>query len=255
MAIDFSAPSNARAYSGREAHDSWVEAMSRLVDPARRDVVDIGCGGGIYTRQWLNLGASSVTGVDSSAAILAAAAEDVHDARAKFVLGDAAATNLAENSADVVFSRAVVHHLQDLSAFAAEAVRIARPGGRVIVQDRTMDDVLQPASAEHFRGHFFQLFPQLLEVERARRPETQSVAQALRGAGGTQVRVQHLWEVRQAHKTVDHLLSDIRSRKGRSILHELDDAELESLIVHLKHELPPSCIQETDRWTLWTVHV
>lgn len=255
MAIDFSAPKNALTYSGREAHDSWVEAMSGLVDPSGCDVVDIGCGGGIYSRGWVDLGASSVTGVDASASILAAAAEELDDGRATFVLGDASATNLVENCADVVFSRALVHHLQDLSAFAAEAVRIARPGSRIIIQDRTMDDVMQPPSAQHIRGYFLDLFPRLAEVERARRPDGQEMVQALRAAGCSQVESHQLWEVRAVHETKEHLLADVRARKGRSILHELDDDELESLIDHLKNELPPSSIQEADRWTLWTARV
>ena len=255
MAIDFSAPKNARTYSGREAHDSWAAAMGGLVDPSGCDVVDVGCGGGIYTRGWLTLGAASVTGVDASASILAAAADEADDGRATFVLGDASATGLPENCADVVFSRALVHHLQDVSAFAAEAVRIARPGGRIIIQDRTMEDVAQPPSAQHIRGYFLDHVPRLAEVERIRRPDAQGMVQALRATGSSRVESHQLWEVRAIHETRDNLLADIRARKGRSILHELDDDELESLIAHLEHELPSSSIQETDRWTLWTAQL
>lgn len=66
MGIDFHAPANRRTYSDREADASWREAVLRLVDAAGADVVDVGCGGGVYTRAWHELGAATVTGVDFS---------------------------------------------------------------------------------------------------------------------------------------------------------------------------------------------
>jgi trans-aconitate methyltransferase len=75
VGIDFRDPTNRRTYSGREANASWRAAVAALVDPVSADVVDIGCGGGTYTRAWHELGAATVTGVDFSAPILAAARE------------------------------------------------------------------------------------------------------------------------------------------------------------------------------------
>ena len=249
--MDFGAQSNAAAYSGRSAHPSWAEAIRDLVDPADKHVVDIGCGGGIYSRAWLDLGAASVTGVDSSGPILESARHAGDDVRAAFVLGDASATGLAADSADVVFARALVHHVEDLAAFAHEAVRIVRPGGRIIIQDRTIEDVEQPAGTDHLRGYFFDLFPRLLEVERSRRPGQAAMAEALRAASDHPVQVHQRWEVRTQYPTKAHLLEDLRSRKGRSILHELDDEEVEALSRHIAERVPQSQIQESDRWTFW----
>lgn len=255
MAMDFGAAENAASYSDRQAHRSWSEAILDLVSPAGKHVVDIGCGGGIYSSAWLGLRAASVTGVDSSAPILSTAREDLDDSRANFVLGDASATGLPADSADVVFARALVHHVGDLAAFAQEAVRIARPGGRIIIQDRTMEDVAQPPSSTHLRGYFFELFPRLLETERSRRPDQAAMSEALSTAGGHPVGIQRLWEVRAEHATCESLLSDLRSRKGRSILHELHDDELDALVSHVADRVPESDIQESDRWTLWTTGV
>ena len=252
MAIDFSAESNASAYSGRQAHQTWDEAIRDLLNPVGTHVVDIGCGGGIYSRAWLELGAASVTGVDSSAPILETARHDVSDVRASFVIGDASATGLPADSAEVVFARALVHHVEDLFAFAHEAARIVRPGGHIIIQDRTIDDVEQPASSEHLRGYFFELFPRLLEIERSRRPDPSTMADTLRAVSGHPVQIQQLWEVRATHSSQEGLLRDLRSRKGRSILHELDDDALDSLATHIAGRVPQSGIQESDRWTLWT---
>jgi ribosomal protein L11 methylase PrmA len=73
--IDFHDAGNHRTYSGRDADVSWREAVAALVDPASADVVDVGCGGGAYTRAWHELGAATVTGVDFSGPILDAARE------------------------------------------------------------------------------------------------------------------------------------------------------------------------------------
>ena len=255
MAIDFAASENAGAYSSRRADPSWAATVQDLIDPKQKDVVDVGCGGGIYSREWLRLGASSVTGVDASEPILSSAAEEVQDQRARFVIGDAAATGLPAHSADIVFARALVHHLSDLQAFVDEAMRLLRPGGHLIIQDRTMDDVLQPAGARHIRGCFFAVFPRLLEVERRRRPDESTLAEMLRASGGRKVDLHRLWETRAVHETRENLLTDIRARKGRSLLHELEQEELEALIAHMGKVLPEFDIRESDRWTLWVTRI
>ncbi|GAB3192227.1 class I SAM-dependent methyltransferase [Nesterenkonia suensis] len=256
--IDFTAAQNARTYSGRRAHPTWAEHLSALVDPHGADVVDIGCGGGIYSRAWRDLGADRVVGVDASALILASAAEDHRDdPRISFRQADALATGLPEACADIVFSRALVHHLEDLSAFTREARRLLRPGGTLIIQDRTLDDVDQPADvdlpggARHLRGWFFQEFPRLRELEAARRPDVVALRQALQDCGA-QVETSTVWEVRAEHPDREALIADLAGRTGRSILHELDDVELAHLVSVVRASLPEGPVIEADRWTLWT---
>src|SRR5262249_9808097 len=82
----------------------------------------------------------------------------------------AVATGLPMASADIVFERALIHHLGDLKACFAEARRVLVPRGTLIVQDRTPADVDLPGSPEHLRGYFFERFPRLGDVERTRRP-------------------------------------------------------------------------------------
>jgi SAM-dependent methyltransferase len=89
------------------------------------DVIDVGCGGGTYTEAWHELGAATVTGVDFSGAILDAAREGHgHLPGVAFSHGDAAATGLPDDCADVVFQRALIYHVPDLAAVAAEAARL-----------------------------------------------------------------------------------------------------------------------------------
>jgi ubiquinone/menaquinone biosynthesis C-methylase UbiE len=250
--IDFRDPANRRTYSDREADRSWRDVVVGLVEPAGAHVVDIGCGGGTYLRAWHELGAATVTGVDSSTPILDAARETHgHLAGVSFRLGDAAATALDAGRADVVFERALIHHVPDLDAVAVEAARVLRPGGVLLIQDRTPDDVAQPGSADHPRGWLFDLFPRLLDVENGRRPDSSQVGEALASAGFVDVTTTTLWEVRRRYADREDYLAEIAARTGRSILHELSDDELAGLVTELRRRIPDGPLVEQDRWTLW----
>ena len=252
MPIDFRDPANRRTYSDREADPSWREAVVSLVDPVGAHVVDVGCGGGTYLRAWHDLGAAMVTGVDSSAPILDAARESHGQLSGiSFQQGDAAATGLADGCADIVFERALIHHVPDLGAVAAEAARILRPDGILLIQDRTPDDVAQPGSVDHPRGWLFDLYPRLLDVENGRRPAPSQIAAALAAAGFWRLTTTTLWEVRRRYADREDYLAEIAARTGRSILHELDDAELAGLVEELRHRIPDGPLVEQDRWTLW----
>jgi SAM-dependent methyltransferase len=250
--IDFHDAANRSSYTGRAADPSWSAAITGLVDPAGAVVVDVGCGGGTYTRAWHDLGAAMVLGVDASAPMLDAAREAHGDVPGvDFRPGEATATGLADGCADVVFARALVHHTPDLAAVAAEAFRVLCPGGTYLVQDRTPDDVAQPASATHPRGWLFEVFPRLLDVETRRRPDPALLAAALGGAGFEDATSTSLWEVRRRYQDRDAYLAEISARTGRSILHELDDAELHHLVDELRRRLPEGPLEESDRWTIW----
>jgi SAM-dependent methyltransferase len=250
--IDFHDPANQSTYSGRAADDSWREAVTQLVGPASGDVVDVGCGGGTYTRAWHELGAATVTGVDFSEPILEQARAEHRDLPGvTFRFGNAAATGLDDGSVDLVFERALIHHTPDLAAVAAEAARVLRPGGTFLIQDRTPDDVAQPGSPEHPRGWLFEVFPRLLDVENGRRPTGGLVSEALGAAGFAGVTSSSLWEVRRRYADREDYLDEIAQRTGRSILHELSDAELEHLVAELRARLPAGPVVERDRWTLW----
>ncbi|MFC7401641.1 class I SAM-dependent methyltransferase [Citricoccus sp. GCM10030269] len=266
MGIDFHHPDNAGAYATRRADDGWRRAIRRIVDPAGLRVVDVGCGGGIYSTALAEMGAASVTGVDSSAQMIADARQrsteeadrqrDGDAADVVFRQGEAHATGLPDVSADLVLQRALVHHIDDPTPVFAEAGRILAPGGALLVQDRTIEDVVAPASAMHFRGAFFELYPRLAEIEARRRPTRAALDEQLRSAGLTVVGHHHLSERRRSYSTLEELHADLMSRTGRSILHELDDAELRRLADHICAILVDSFrygepIHEVDHWTIW----
>lgn len=254
MTIDFHSKHNRGTYASRYANPSWKQAMLGIVDPCGITVADIGCGGGIYARAWQELGAETVIGVDFSSQMI----EDARQANAdlddvSFCTGEAASTGIPDNSVDVVFSRAVIHHLPELDPACAEARRILKPGGTVIVQDRTADDVMLPPSPEHLRGYFFDVFPRLLDTERRRRPSTGDITDCMRENGFTGVVTIPLSEQRVTYQSWSDLESDLRGRTGRSILHELDDDELDTLIGYIHGKVNGAFpLTEVDRWTVWT---
>jgi len=249
--IDFHSHENRDTYTTRQADPSWVAAVTGLVDPRGKRVLDIGCGGGIYSRAWAGLGAAEVLGVDFSHQMVEAAAERSQGmAGVSFRQGDATATGLNDGCADLVFERALIHHVADWPACLREAYRLLRPGGAILLQDRTPKDVRQPATPEHIRGYFFERFPRLLAVEDGRRPRSADVVHHLEESGFGDVRTLTLWETRQVYRDLAALAADLRGRTGRSILHELSDDELETLIAYIGDHVS-GAVTEKDRWTLW----
>ena len=253
MTIDFHSEAIRGAYAQRDADTGWADAMTAIVDPAGKRVADVGCGGGIYSRAWRALGASEVVGVDFSARMVADARERAAGQLGlAFQQGNAAATGLAPASRDIVFQRALIHHLESCEPAFAEAHRVLAPGGWLIVQDRTPADVELPGNPEHLRGWFFERFPRLLAIEAARRPTSETVEKALRSTGFGTMQTRTLWEMRRTYATIGDLERDLAARTGRSILHALDDGDLRDLIAFIRERIGPPPIVEKDRWTIWS---
>src|SRR5260370_38939257 len=79
MPIDFRAENKRFSYTTRQADPSWVTAIKSIVDVRGKRVLDIGCGGGIYSKALAEMGAASVTGIDFSEEALKGARENFPD--------------------------------------------------------------------------------------------------------------------------------------------------------------------------------
>lgn len=119
---------------------AWSRLLGHLLPPVT--VADLGCGEGYLTieaAQW----ACRVIGLDRSAAVL-------RDARALAVRrgtsnitwcgGDLEALPLAGASVDVVLLSQALHHARSPAMALAEAARILRPGGTLLVMDLRRHD-------------------------------------------------------------------------------------------------------------------
>ena len=114
---------------------AWARALGHLLPPL--DVADIGCGEGyltLETARW----ARSVIAIDRSAEVLERATALAHRRRVSNVTwkkGDIGKLPLADKSVDVALLSQSLHHAPSPADALAEAMRILRPGGRVLILD------------------------------------------------------------------------------------------------------------------------
>ncbi|APX34869.1 hypothetical protein BH708_12835 [Brachybacterium sp. P6-10-X1] len=94
--------------------------------------LDAACGTGAVARQLVDRG-HDVTGVDFSEVMMTRARQAVPEA--DFVTGELTALPLPDGDVDHVVCSLALTHLGDLWPFFAEAARVMRPGGHLLVLD------------------------------------------------------------------------------------------------------------------------
>jgi ArsR family transcriptional regulator len=111
----------------------WAAALSSLLPPL--DVVDFGCGTGVLSVE-LARWASRVTAIDRSPlALEAARARARREGRHNITFVEADLHGLPKNlgGKDLVVISQSLHHVEHPDRVLAEAVRVLKPGGRVVV--------------------------------------------------------------------------------------------------------------------------
>lgn len=252
--MNFHSPQNQLSYTDREADPAWIATIRSRINVQGKQVADIGCGGGIYSKVLAQLGAAHVTAVDFSAEMLKGAARHcVGIENITFTQGNAYHTGLPTHAFDLILERALIHHLQELDRCFHEAHRLLKNNGVLIIQDRTPQDCLLPGSERHLRGYFFEKYPRLIQTEVGRRYDSSTVHTALENSGFTLIGEVQLWETRRVYQDIDTLRQDLLQRKGRSILHELNDAEVTDLADYVQAKLQETSLPiiEQDAWTIW----
>jgi ArsR family transcriptional regulator len=114
---------------------AWSRALGLLLP--KLSVADLGCGEGYLTieaARW----ASRVIAVDRSAVVLERAralARRRHVSNVTWKRGELERLPVADAQVDIALLSQALHHAQDPARAVAEAARITRPGGRVLVLD------------------------------------------------------------------------------------------------------------------------
>jgi ArsR family transcriptional regulator len=118
---------------------SHLQALPALVDD-RWVVGDLGCGTGQVAAALAPF-VSRVVAVDRSGDMLQAARRRVRDAGNVDVRrGDLEALPIADAELDAATLLLVLHHIPDPAAALAEACRVLRPGGRLVITDMLPHD-------------------------------------------------------------------------------------------------------------------
>lgn len=105
--------------SSRLANSRISESIADSFDFKDKSVLDLGCGDGTYTLEFVNFGAREVIGVDPAGVAIDAARRraDAHGLsdRVRFEVGDiyTIASSLEDWRVDVIVLRGVLHHLPD----------------------------------------------------------------------------------------------------------------------------------------------
>jgi len=126
-------PARYLRFAGERARP-FVDLVARLDAESPRTVVDLGCGEGALTaslaQRWPD---ASVTGVDSSATMLAAAAAHAVPGRVEFTAGDVRDWEPG-GPVDVLVSNAVLHWVPGHDRIMARWAGWLSPGGQLAVQ-------------------------------------------------------------------------------------------------------------------------
>ena len=131
------------------AHERWIAGSPRFrslqnLTPFRlsliedclgelkdKDVLDLGCGGGLISIPLIERGAR-LTGVDLSEESIKQAIT-ASKGRGRFIVGDVTLLDIEANSVDYVLIVDVLDHVQDFARVLLEASRVLKPGGRLFV--------------------------------------------------------------------------------------------------------------------------
>ena len=119
---------------------AWARALGHLLPPL--DVADIGCGEGYLTLECARW-ARTVVGIDRSEEVLERAkalAARRRVTNVQWKKGDLGRLPLRDGSMDVALLSQALHHATAPEETVAEAVRILRPGGRVLILDLRQHD-------------------------------------------------------------------------------------------------------------------
>jgi trans-aconitate 2-methyltransferase len=112
----------------------FFDLLAQVNAAAPAQVVDLGCGTGDLTlalaERWPE---AEILGVDSSAAMLAEAQDKHAGARVRFLQRDLARIAL-QGPADVLFSNAALHWIDDHAALLGHLVGLLAPGGTLAFQ-------------------------------------------------------------------------------------------------------------------------
>jgi ubiquinone/menaquinone biosynthesis C-methylase UbiE len=157
-------------------------------DPRGKRVLDAGCGFGLALVVHALAGAERASGLDADPARIAAARRFLRRvpgdlaARIELSEGDVSATPYEEGSFDLILSNEAIETYLDPSAFLAEASRLLRPAGALIVVDANnkLNPVLRRRTRRIWRAYELGPAGQVVHGHRIENPYVDQRAEIVR---------------------------------------------------------------------------
>ena len=211
----------------RPAGVTWEQladvALAELGDVRR--LLDVGCGTGRFAARAAARTGARVWGVDPSPEMLAQArARGIRGAGWK--LASAERLPFRDGWFDGVHAHLVLHLVEDAGAAVDEMARVSAGNGRVVVGSFL---------PEHFDAfHLNPYFPSVREIDRARFPEPERIAELFRAAG-----LEHV-AMRAVTQELSLAPGDVLERvRGRyiSTLHLIPEEEYREGLARLERDL------------------
>jgi len=105
------------------------------------NILDIGCGIGEECRTFVAHGASA-TGIDPNPKVIEQAKDK--GGGADYITGTTQSTDFETGSFDLIYFGYSLHHIPDMTGALEDAIRLVKPGGRIIILEPQADDPLYP---------------------------------------------------------------------------------------------------------------
>lgn len=122
--------------------DDYPQMLAELELEPFEDVLDVGCGtGAVLELLHERYPHKQLTGLDLTPKMIEVACAKQLD-NINFIVGDAENLPFEPQSFDAVLCSNSFHHYPRPDRFFAEAARVLRPGGRLILRDYTSNDVV-----------------------------------------------------------------------------------------------------------------
>jgi ubiquinone/menaquinone biosynthesis C-methylase UbiE len=157
----------------------WIRWLVELGDLRRgQRVLDVGCGTGGFTIAIAEATGAQVVGCDRSRSFLEYAR--TKSAAVEWVQGDAESLPFADSSFERVVMSLLLHQLSEPARAVAEAFRVLRRPGALVVRTVLPDDAATRIP--------FRFFPTLARVQAEQMPSLEDVTAWMRAAGFDGVR-------------------------------------------------------------------
>ncbi len=215
----------------------WINMISEHMTIGEdTKLLDLGCGTG---RIALPLAAElpiSVTGADSSRAMLEKAKNKDIDRLVRWEYQDAESLTFVEESFDAVFMSHLLHHLDAPHKALGDCVRVLKKPGVILIRYGAMEQI-----RDDYRHTFF---PETLEIDELRTPSVKVVENWLKKAGLTSI---NSVEVRQETFENTEQLLDATRHKITSVLTMISERAFNEGLKKLSDYVPS---HPDDPWLL-----